>query len=225
MPKMDDTAFEDGKKLLEIMLPVARRKLETDRLTIMPMSQLGQSQMSYISEGNLSSVMIYPAPMGGWHADIVLKEVPAGVPNSLGTPPNSPVKTREEAKEIAIDLLTFILKISKENENKEKQPPVFLLYDLVFTLIPDVLNELVKEAPEMRKGYGSRETAIMRLEEALEALSPGGFNSDDFEKWDSARQGRLIAILHIAALSGLYRYPATTDASPSGHGNVSKTRH
>jgi hypothetical protein len=53
------------------------------------------------------------------------------------------------------------------------------------------------------------------------------FTGDDFDKWDKELQLKLMAVLHGAALSGLYAYPQRRDASPSGlsEGEISKVLH
>jgi hypothetical protein len=53
-------------------LPIARARLnEVDRFELA--SPLGEAQLPYVTEDNLSAILIYQAPKGGWHADLLLK--------------------------------------------------------------------------------------------------------------------------------------------------------
>jgi hypothetical protein len=78
-----DRDLERGRRLLKELLPWARSEAKKDSLKFEPKSALGRASMSHVSEDKLDAVMIYPAPKGGWHGDVVLKGVPPGVPDAF----------------------------------------------------------------------------------------------------------------------------------------------
>ena len=157
--------------------------------------------------------MIYPAPKGGWHADVVFKSTPPGIPNSMGTPVERPCATRAEAEDIAKSLLVGMLVMAAANKGVAADP-VFILNNWSIKLSPDVLPLALKVMPEWANGYGSPLQAYGRVEAMLDELCPEGFDGEAMLQWPPEKQARLMATLHIAALSGLYVYPMRRDEPP-----------
>src|SRR6476661_4921942 len=94
-----------GRRLLQILLPRAKAKAAKDNPTYRPISALGRAQMPHLRIDNVEAVLIYQAPKGGWHGDVVLRKVPPGVPDILGSPVDNPRPTREMAVESTTALL------------------------------------------------------------------------------------------------------------------------
>jgi hypothetical protein len=164
-----------------------------------------------MTEKNIEALVIYPAPMGGWHADIVLVDVPPGVANTFGSPVAQPHKTREKAEESALALLTLVLWLDKQTKPKPK-PPAFLFYGGAFELSSEMLNH------PRASGYGSEVLALERLEMVVSEL----FGSAEPTKTTITAlpvsdKARLLAVLHCAVLDGVFAYPPRLDRSPSGH--------
>jgi hypothetical protein len=189
------------------------------------MSPLAQGQAQYVTEDNLDALVISPAQLGGWHADLILKRVPPGVPNTIGSPVASPYRTYNEAERHAKTLLVTALMMGAKAD--PSRPPAFLFYGFAIPLHAKIYEETLAKMPPGYRGYGSPEAAIARLDEVMDQIAPGRPADVDFNAWDHERKLRVVAILYGAALSGLFAYPPRRDASPSGHSaaETSEARH
>lgn len=226
---MSETAdFARGRRLLRQLLPSARVEARKEDGKIELKSALGRETAAYVREDNLDALLIYPAPLGGWHADVVFKHVPPGVPNSMGSPVEHPLRTRQEAEDFAKRLLANLLRIAQME--KSSGNPVFLLHGAAFTLPPEMYKLALGAVPEgaggPNGGYSSKEHAINRIEETLADLCPAGFDVKAFnDEWDRGKKAELMTVLFIATLTGVYAYPPRRDATPSGHREQSTARH
>jgi hypothetical protein len=215
----DEREYRQGRRLLRELLPWAKAESRKAEVETEIGSALGRSVVTYLTEDNLDALLIYPAPKGGWHADVVLKSVPPGVPNVFGTPVENPCRTRAEAEERGKDLLVSLLQLAAKNVGAEPAAPVFMLHDWTFPLKTDVLPQALTLMPEFASGYGSPLQASARVEAALDELCPEGFDGKAFDAWPHDKKARLWAVLHIAALSGLFVYPMRRDAAPKSEAN------
>lgn len=208
--RRSDPQIIAGRRLLQILLPRAKERLKDAEHSWQPMSALGRAQAPYLKIENVEAVMIYQAPKGGWHGDVVLKEVPDGVPNVLGTPVEHPCPTREMAVDMAIGLLVQIM------ATKELPPPValpaFLFHGCEIHLVSDILEQI--------PGYESVEHALKRLGEIEHELFPSGIPEEFTLKGEEAAS--LMAVVHMAAKNGVYRYPPKEDREPSPEGPTMK---
>ncbi len=211
---IDQRDHAKGRRLLRELLPWAREKAREDPWEPEMSSPLANATTPYMTEANLDALMIYPAPKGGWHADIVFKTVPPGIPNSIGTPVGSPARTRDEAEKIAKHMLVAVLCVAARNRDPAAAVPVFTLHGWVFKLFPDLFQLTLAMMPQYANGYGSPLQAAGRVEAKLDELCPEGFDGDAFNKWPEEKKVILLTTLHIAALSGLYVYPMRQDGPP-----------
>jgi hypothetical protein len=205
-----------GVRLLRDLLPWARaeaKKRGNDH-ELMAGSALGKSQFPYITEDNFVALVIYPAPFGGWHADMLLKNVPPGVPNSIGSPVATPYETREKAEAYAKEMLIGMLVQAARSKAEPPSNPAFLFYDWEIKLQRELLDKLLAQKPDATKGYGSEEAAIARLEGIVAGLEKIGFHQQNFDSWPIEWQNRLMSVVYMAALSGLFVYPPRQDAPP-----------
>lgn len=222
---MSDDHYRQGRRRLRELLPWARaeaRKPGYADSEIKEQSALGRASFSHVTEDNLDALVIYPAPLGGWHADLVLKHVPPGVPNTIGSPVGSPFPTRSAAEDGAKKTLVMMLVTAARNRASPAAslPPVFILYGWSMDLLPALFEEALALFPDRADGYGSKEAAAARIEETLAALCPAGFDGVAFNDWSHGDKVALMTVLHIAALSGVFAYPLRRDAPPA-----SETRH
>ncbi|MGI4851991.1 MAG: hypothetical protein ACRYGR_08630, partial [Janthinobacterium lividum] len=74
--------FLDGRRRLRQLLPWARAEARKTPFDGVQHSPLGRAQIQYARTANLDALIIYAAPLGGWHADVVFKSVPPGTPNT-----------------------------------------------------------------------------------------------------------------------------------------------
>lgn len=184
-----------------------------DRFKATFSSPIAKAQKPYITRDNLGGMLVYPAPLGGWHADLVLKKTPPGVLNSFGTPVTDPPKTKEEAMRVAYGLVQIALAMAAENEaapsEAEPADPAFILCDvIVFPLHPELLRRMAAAAPPPNEVR-----ALRRLEEVMMQLF--GRHDPTFEEVDTLdheRRSLLLSVIYIAALHGILRYPEPTPA-------------
>ena len=214
---LDRETIAQGRRRLKQLLPVCRAEAKRNSKDAgMIMNPLGERVSQYLTETNFDALVVYPAKLGGWHAELLLKRVPPGIPNAMGTPSDSPARTQAEAEERGKEILVAMLHAAQANEGeaetRAEKPPVFLLYEWVFDLNPDILAQGVLEPDE-----GNAGRALAMIEEELSDLAPDGFEGGAFPSWGAEDQFRLLMALHIAAVAGVFRYPPHVAASPSGH--------
>jgi hypothetical protein len=218
-----DLMYQQGQRRLKQLLPWARAEAKrvagTAEYKIS--SPLAEASMPYVTEDNLDALVIYPAPLGGFHADIVLKQVPPGMSDCFGTPVGSPCKTFAEAEESGKRSLVMALLVAADNvRNKTKQgDPVFWLDDWVFKLSAELLQKAMDTFGVTRHeaGYATEEIAIQRIEEIKADLFPNGMTKASIDGLSKDDRARLLTVLHMAAMTGIFVYPPRRDASPSGH--------
>jgi hypothetical protein len=192
---------------------IARADAEPkDRFKATFSSPIAKAQKPYVTRDNLGGMLVYPAPLGGWHADLILNKTPPGVLNSFGTPVTDPPKTKEEAMKIAYGLVQIALAIAAENEaapSEAPADPAFILCDeIVFPLLPELLSRMAAAAPPPNEVR-----ALRRLEEVL--IQCFGKHDPTFEEvdmLDHERRAHLLSVIYIAALHGILRYPEPTPA-------------
>lgn len=215
---LDDMTWRQGRRRLRDWLPTARASIEKDPPRAEFLSGVAKAQAPHVVDDNLDAVLIYPAPKGGWHADVVLKDVPPGVPNTLGTPMQHPVATREEAERRARGLLEMCLAQAKKNAEKLTPPPwpnpAFELFGWSFPIPARMIDLCLTEMPELAVPYRTRERAIQRVEAILAELAPEGFDGDLVGQWPIEKRARLLSVLTGCVLTGLYRYPPNLDEAP-----------
>lgn len=212
----------DGQRYLQSILPIMRAEVATiseDELKMEAISPIAKAFMPHITENNLHALMIYQAPVGGWHADLVLKDTPPGIPNALGTPVASPCATRDEAIEQGHKLVRLALVVARNNHNQPLpiENPAFLLYSTNITLFPDLYEKLLSHCPAAMEGYGTPSYAITRLEQVLTRIFGHHDKITIQQIQNLTPEDRLVlmTVVHMAALSGVYRYPPRRDGMPS----------
>jgi hypothetical protein len=208
----DRVVMREGKQRLRKLLPVAKDRLKNadNIIGVEVVTALAKAQAQHCREDNLGAVTIYPAPLGGWHADVILRWTPPGVPNSMGSPVGNPYPTRERAEQAALDLLTTVLAIGREARGPTT--PVFLLFGGPFKLVPDLLCH------PMAHGWGSKEDAVIGLMATMERLF--GCAEPTQEQFNAMSRDAMVTMsyaIHRAALDGVFAYPIRRDKSPSGH--------
>lgn len=215
---MSKSRDAEARRLLQQVLPWAREQLVAGEYSAGSESPLGETTFAHITEKKLDGLHIYQGPKGGWHADITFRNMPKGIPNAIGSPVESPFRTRAEAEEAGKRLVVMALEVARQNAERaatSKPDPVFLLHDLQFKLSGELPSVLTHFMPELKDGYGSPLQAAGRIESLLDEMCPNGFDADVFGKWDERKRMRLIVVLQAAVMSGLYVYPMRQDKAPT----------
>lgn len=223
----------DGRVYLAEILPKAKEELATHPdMRGVANSALAKAAAPYYSESNMGFLIIHQVTTG-WNVDLVFKKMPPGVSDVIGTPSDLPHRTREEAEEHALDLVAYALDLYRQHEgNPNKYPPAFALFNIPIDLTPAIYDAMIAELPEgfpiRAISYGSTERAFDRIEEVLEEFLPGikrnpKLLSRRFNKLPKDDKIRIMSVLHIAALSGVTRYPPIPVRTATGH-QASRTK-
>jgi hypothetical protein len=200
-----------GRRRLLALLPSARAEAAKTDEGRVEVGVLGSAQLAYLKEENFVSIEIYPAPLGGWHCDVLLANVPVGVPNVMGTPVQSPLATRDAAEAHSRTLLVTVLKLM-QLPKPEKAEPYFLLYGVGLPLS--------QKAVEMCSQI-SHDAVELVIREALAEVCPEDAEHWDahWEHWSAAGRLELLRAVHMAAASGVFTYPLRKDGRPAEQSN------
>lgn len=219
---MTPEEYRQGRRRLRDLLPAAKAAVANDEGEVRATSAIATAMRGNVTEANFDAVVVVPAPLGGWHCDLMFKDVPPGVPNAIGSPVETPFRTRAEAEAHAKILLVTMLKLLQLP--KGDPTPVFQLYGCAFKMLPEAVESVRRVLGDDELAYGSREVAIERIRDILTELCPTGFNVDDFNKrWPPIARAKLLTVLHMSVLSGVFRYPPRMDKPPAAE--ASETRH
>ncbi len=203
---------EAGKLLLQQLIPVSQKEIENNpQMHTEAMSSLGRNTSAFVTMENLESIVIYQAPLGGWHADVLLKNVPPGIPNVMGSPVAAPFKTKEQAFEGAQHILTAVLLLMKYEKPKEVNP-TFHFFDYVFTLNQEIFNNLREKGLSSEKFMKS--SCIDMMDDFMSTFFPNGYKND-YDKWDSKIKQLFLTIIHMNVFAGNYHYPPRQHGLPT----------
>lgn len=205
--------YSAGRARLREFLPLARKKARElysypEPTGLAPQTMLAMSFLRHLSEQNLDSLVVYQRAPGQWHADVILKSTPAGVPNAFGTPADCPSSTREEAERGGFDLLVKLCLTELEHQlgsrdMQEKDIRVFRLYDMEFSIPGELVDKL-----ESIGRFPAPQRAERILVEALADLCNGSDFSEQI--YQAAAETTRLKILGgmVAMLAcNRFRYP------------------
>lgn len=221
----DPQTLRQGRRRLQQWLPSVRAEVARSRasMEVVENSAISKAQAPHVTESNLEAVVIYPAPQGGWHADVLLKQTPPGISNVQGSPSASPYKSKIEAVQFARRLLAFMVLQAMRNaeQPREEKPPAFVLNGYAVDLMPGLVGIVSLLKP---KQY-TAERAVAHIAEVLAAHDLDPFEPAKFDKLPHDARAAVMSALHIATTVGVYRYPPPRDATPSGHQAPAGTKH
>lgn len=217
-----DEQMAEGRALLRRLLPGLKREisLSDTRDVIQPISLIGQSMMGRIREENLDALVIRRSA-GGWHADLILSGMPAGVSNMMGTPETDPLPDRDAALAAGTEILRQLCRLSMENavagrDVPERDVRPFDLHGYVF----DLPGEMVDKIGEVWAAVGQAlipdaEAARAQLTGNLTRLMGGDrFDPDLYEGLPEEERGRLAINMATLLLFGEFRHPERPTAQP-----------
>lgn len=220
-PKNPANRLRARRNLEAMMKEIMAEPPKGDRFSEGEKSPLFESMAPHLKMERLDGLHIYPGPAGGWHADISFRDLPAGIPNVIGTPKALPCRTRDEAVEAAHAMLSMFIGMMLETEGKPstaKSDNATFIYDGITLRIPIGMLEAIKEAA----GEPMPDYVRQRLSEVREEFG-GGPGILDFAAVSALDRPRLLnlhAIAAMALLAGIHRWPETVDVGPPA-----KTQH
>lgn len=201
-----------GRRRLRELAPWARAEAAKGSSRVTEKSGLAAVVGYHATEAKLDCVMIYPGPAGGWHADVMLKDMPDGAPNTLGSPVEKPFATRAEAEEAAKGILVALFLLMRQ---RQADPPsrVFLLYQCDCKLSAEAFD-LIQGGPMV-----SKEEASRVLTSIVEYIFPGCKTviPEDIDRLSQKQRAVLWTAMHLAAQSGVFAYPLREDKPPGSN--------
>ena len=225
MPNMNKKAKIEAQKLLAELLPAARADAiafaADPELSFEVVSGVAKAALAYMREHNFAGIHIYPAPLGGFHCDLILKKVPPGVANSFGSPVGAPLPTREEALQYGRRMLTGLLSaVLKHAPKPEDAPPVFEFFGMDLPIDDALLAAAEKARDNIAKKLG-RPLNPNDINEMLGGMVaehfPGGFTGGFDPNRPFKEKAQITICIHLAALCGVFRYPPLPNGTPSAH--------
>ena len=191
-------AFQVGEVRLRQVLPEAYAQALEGGFTAEARIPAAAALLPHITENNLRSLMVYRVEKG-WVADLVLVDLPGGLPNRVGIPEREALPTEEEAVAEGFDMLVGLLTVSEF--------PIFELCGYSVPLARANLDSIRKSKPARNIGYRSLDDARARICSVLQDYLPGGFTLGGFFALPEEESRHITAVLHLAALSGVVFYP------------------
>ena len=219
---LTDQQIAEGRRLLNALLPRLRKEvsLASPESVMQPTSIIGQSLMGRIGYDNLDALIIRRSS-GGWHADVILKGMPVGVSNVMGTPEAHPLPSREAALEAGTGILRQLCRLATENALAGREKPLedtrpFELHGHTFQIPGPVVEQVGLIWAAMGQGLvPDAETARNQLSENL--VRTMGSDSFDPERYETLPEDEKSSIgIAMATLLqfGEFRHPDRPLATP-----------
>jgi uncharacterized protein DUF6878 len=192
--------------LLSDLLPDARRLAET-MITQRP-SPVRADLMAFLTEANVDGVRIVQGEKGGYLAQILLKDLPFGLPRLVGTDRRTPHMTRPLATD---HLRRMLAEVVRSKPPACAPESLFRLSNQTFVL----------RAEELLAASQQRVT-VDEAQEQLEAVYKKYFTDKErvgSPSWQpttlsvSERQ-EIGSVLHQAAVNGILEYPPHSAGDP-----------
>ncbi len=102
-------------------------------------------------------------------------------------------------------------------------PPAFWLYGFEITLFPSTLEAMAARLPHAVMPHADLDELAGRIKSTLADVLPGGVTAPSLTALaaDTPRKDKLLFMMHLAAIGGLYAYPVRQPApqpvrAPSG---------
>ena len=216
---MDDKTYREGRRRLKELKgkarAEARKSARSGETRLEPYTVLGQRMSEVIRADNLDALVVYEDGPGRWYGDLVLRNMPVGMPTALGTPSHSPRASRRDAARDAYFVLIAIYVAIDERERAGRDTPapderIFELHGYAFHLPGEAVEQSARLAAELGMETYTAEDAIFFFESRLFAIP--GVSGEDFDPAlvDAAtdmQKAGLIAGMALMLLTGQFRYP------------------
>jgi hypothetical protein len=216
--------IKEGRRRLKKLMGRARaeaRKLGRDT-EMRPLSVLGQSMTGRITEKNFHALVVYQGSKGGWFGDLVLKGMPTGVPDAMGTPSSDPRATREEALRDAFAVLVGILAQIDEydragHDTKPGDGRVFELYGFSFTIPGEMVDGAsgLAQLAGVVESYSFEDAQDFISRATREISGVREFSGEMYDEASPEAKSRLLAAIATMMIFGHFRYPVRYQSNES----------
>jgi len=212
-----DKQMKDGRARLKRLLPEARAyarvAMRNPDIQMQVNTAKGMATQRFIRTDNFRALVVYRTPRG-WYADLLLKNVPSGVSDVLGTPLSMPHQTREEAEEAAVHILQSMCLQSIMNDgltsdvSKGDLRP-FSLFNMTMPLVGEAVDVCVYAMVITGQTVmEARSYALGRMEEACARLGiDATVTIDDLNEKEEAEQEEIYRLCCMVAATGCIEFP------------------
>lgn len=206
----------EGRKRLKKLLPAAMREAKKrlgDGSFEAQQSLMADVVIRHAEPSNLDGVMVYRTERG-WYADLVMREVPLGASNVMGTPADMPRMSREEAEKDGYQVLVAALfgwMRSKEDANSSSHGDVrvFKLHGRDFP-IPGNVVDSARAALEGRGDIIEGEADMMRgylISSLVDIMGGDRFEDDLWKNANDEARMKVVANMTMLLAVGHFFHP------------------
>ena len=206
----------EGRKRLKKLLPAAMREAKKrlgDGSFEAQQSLMADVMIRHAEPGNLEGVMVYRTERG-WYADLVMREVPLGASNVMGTPADMPRMSREEAEKEGYQVLVAALfgwMRSKEDTKSSSQEDVrvFKLHGRDFP-IPGSVVDSARAGLEARGDVSEDDADEIRshlVASLVDIMGGDRFEDDLWKTADDEARMKVVADMTMLLAVGHFFHP------------------
>jgi hypothetical protein len=218
MGRYEKHELKAGRRFVKDKMPAIMASVKIGEDTALAAtSSLGQSLLPHMTRDRIDALVVFQRN-GGWMAEAVLKDLPAGLPNVMGTPENMPLGTRKEAEEQGCQLLKAFAALIKENELLQSGPDQIIpgkaervmVLDNFDMFVPGEAVEMVAaNLPMVEAAFPNlKGETFERLEANLQELTQGlPFDPAQYEAASEDLRGRIFANICTLLAMGENHYP------------------
>lgn len=211
-----DQQMKEGRRRLKNLLGRAKADVRKRgrSLEMQPLSVLAQSLTGRITKRNFDALIAYEDGEGRWFGDLVLKNMPTGMPDAMGTPSNEPRATRDAALKDAYGaLLAMLANIEEAKRASFDKPPVdervFVLYGFSFK-IPGHAVDAASELFGLVDGgetYSLEQSVYLMTRAVREISGEAEFTGDLYDAAPQDAKTQLLAAMATMMIFGFFRFP------------------
>lgn len=212
---LTDRQIAEGRRLLGSLLPQLRKEVSLAKPdgVMQPRSLIGQSLMGRICYDNLDALVIRRSS-GGWHADLILKRMPVGVPNVMGTPEAHPLPDREAAVAAGTDILRQLCRLAAENALAGRDQPLedvrpFELHGHTFQIPGPVVEQVRLIWAAMGQGLvpDARAARNLLTENLVRIMGSDMFDPDQYDALPEEDKSSIGISMATLLQFGEFRHP------------------
>ena len=213
VPELTEAESRKAVTMLRSVMAAAEKEAGDLSIMLAESSPIGRMAMKHYSRANLMGLHIYHRLPWGWYADVLLKDVPAGVPDAIGVPIRSPLASEEEAHKAGVSLVAFVIAVERWRAEGALGDTLddelrFDFYGIYLGLIPEAIQIAALIADRM--GYErSTDDCYKRLDEMKTTLfGTGGIAPKAFDALPETDRLRLLVVIAYSISKGILRCPA-----------------
>lgn len=214
--------LREGRERLAQWLPRVRAQIDLSdtRESMVPTTLIAQSITARLTEKNFDAIVIRRS-RGGWHADILLRGMPTGLSDVLGTPEAQPLASREAAETAAMLLFRGLLRVAMENARARRDTPEvdmrpFEIHGMTIG-VPGVIVDKMRSMGEALGPALMGDAELTRGRLAANLVSMFGSDRFDPDIWEGATdeaRRRILANIVVLLALGENRHPARFSQDP-----------